>query len=117
MKKDLQAIKNSLIHRHGARELGKEEYRDIQIWVGEAEKSAEYAQRHGHSEFSDHGYYCGFYVIGKNEELLDSVNEVMFDVLHDLEMPLEDRQRARKNTLILEARGAIDRMYQTGYFA
>lgn len=117
MKKDLQALRESLISRHGARELGKEEYRDVQIWVGEAEKSSEYACRHGHTEFADHGYYCGFYMIGKSDELVDSINEVMFDLLHDLDMPLEDRQRARKNTLLLEAKGAIDRMYETGYFA
>lgn len=109
MKKDKQAIEKSLTQRHGVTLLGKKEYRDVQIWVGEA-------FRNDDPDFP-WGYYQGFYMLGRNDEKLDGIAEVMFDAFHDPEIPRPDRQRARKNSLIMEAEAVIDRKYETGYFA
>lgn len=116
VKKNREALEKSLVERHGVLPLGKEEYRNVQIWVGEAWRTAQQAAQHGHHEFP-FGYYCGFYMLGFNDEKMDCVREVMFDAFHDPEIPHTDKRRARKNKLLQDARAHIDGMNaQVGFY-
>lgn len=109
VKKNRQSIEKSLVERHGVTPLGKEEYKNVQIWVGEC-------WRNDDPEFP-WGYYQGFYMLGFNDEKLDHIQEVMFDAFHNPEIPRIDRQRARKNKLLADARERVDGMNtQVGFY-
>ena len=103
LKKNREAIEKSLVERHGAVPLGKEEYKNCHIWVGEC-------WRNDDPRDFPWGYYQGFYMIGRNEEKLCHIQEVMFDAFHDPSIPRHDRQRARKNKLLKDAKERIDGM-------
>lgn len=110
LKKNKEALEKSLVERHGVIPLAKEHYKNMSIWVGEA-------WRNDDPQEFPWGYYQGFYMIGFNEEKMDHVQEVMFSPFHDPEIPHVDKQRARKNKLLADARERIDGMNkQVGFY-
>lgn len=103
-----QEIEQSL-SRNQLKPLCKKEYKGMHIWVMEG-------WRNDNQKEFPWGYYQGGYMIGYSDEKPDIAQEVMFDAMHDPQIPYQDKQRARVNHMLENARKAIDKLQESGYF-
>lgn len=104
----IQELEKSMA-RNRCKPLARGQHKGLQIWVGEG-------WRNDNPNEFPWGYFQGMYMIGKSDERPDIAQEVMFDAMHDPEIPTEDRQQARINALMQGGKKAIDALIKSGFY-